>query len=92
MQKDINILCYCGCGNGFQIIFRLKEDEDFAYMGTLTSGFYAEQRGIWRTISNRIKAAWFMLRGKEYHLHDVVLSKDQWNEFVKAANEVKCNS
>ena len=91
MQKDINILCNCGCGNGLQIIFRLKEDKDFVYIDTLVSNFYAEQRGIWETIKRRIKAAWFMLSGKEYSLHDVVLSKEQWNEFVKAVNEVKCN-
>lgn len=88
MQKDINILCTCGCGNGFQITFLLNEDEDFAYIDTLASGFYSGQRGIWKTIYNRIKAAWFMLRGKEYHLHEIVLSKEQWKEFVAAANEV----
>ena len=92
MQKDLNVRCTCGCGNGFQIIFRFEEDENYVYIDTLTSGFYSEQRGIWDTIKRRIEAAWFMLRGQEYHLHDVVLSKDQWNEFVKAANEVKCNS
>ncbi len=66
-MKDIHIHCTCGCGNGFQIIFRLNEDEEFAYIDTLASGFYTKQRGIWEIIS-RIKAAWFMLRGKEYHL------------------------
>ena len=88
MQKDLKIHCTCGCGNGFQIIFRFEEDEDFAYIDTLTSGFYTEQRGIWETIKRRVKAAWFMLRGKKYRFHEVVLSKEQWKEFVKVANEI----
>lgn len=87
-MKDIHIHCTCGCGNGFQIIFRLNEDEEFAYIDTLASGFYTKQRGIWEIIS-RIKAAWFMLRGKEYCLHEVMLSKKQWDEFANAINEVR---
>lgn len=92
MQKDLHIHCTCGCGNGFQIMFRFEEDENYAYIDTLTSGFYSEQRGIWDTIKRRIKAAWFMLRGQEYRLHEVVLSKDQWNEFVETANKVMGSS
>lgn len=89
MVKGIHIPCTCGCGNGSRIVFRLKKDEEFAYIDTLASGFYTEQRGIWATIKKRIKAAWFMLSGKEYHLHDVILSKEQWNAFVDAVNEVQ---
>ena len=88
MKKDISLLCNCGCGSGLQIIFRIDNDKDYAYITTLTSNFYAGQRGIWEMIWHRIKAAWFMLCGKEYYLHDVVLSKEQWNEFVKTVNEV----
>lgn len=88
MRKDMNILCDCGCGNGFQIIFRFDTDEKYVYIDTLASGFYAGQRGIWATIKSRIQAAWFMLIGKEYRLHDVMLNKEQWKEFVKTANTI----
>lgn len=89
MRKDINVFCTCGCGNGFQIIFRFEEDEDFAYISTLASSFYTEQRGIWATIKWRVKSAWFMLCGKEFYLHEIALTKEQWKEFVKTVNEVK---
>ena len=89
MKKDINLFCSCGCGNGLQIILRLDEDDHFAYINTLASGFYTEQRSIWKTIMHRIKAAWFMLRGKEFYLHEILITKYQWNDFVKAVNEVK---
>jgi hypothetical protein len=58
-------------------------------MSTVTSGFVAHQMWGLHRIIRRIKSAWFMLRGKEHLLHDIVLTKEQWNDFVKAVNEVK---
>lgn len=88
INSRIDAYCKCGCQSGFLITFRFEDDEDFAYITSVTSGFYAGQRGIWETIKHRVKAAWFMLCGKEYCLHDVVLSKEQWKEFVEAANAI----
>ena len=91
MKDNISVFCNCGCDNGFRIRFRFEGDDDleYVYMSTITSGFVAHQIwGLHRMI-RRIRAAWFMLRGKEYLLHDIVLTKEQWNDFVKTVNEVK---
>ena len=91
MKKDINIYCNCGCINGFSFTFRIEDDDDldYVYLSTFASGFYAYQCKFLKILKERIKAAWFMLRGKEYHLHEVILTKEQWDDFVKAVNEVK---
>lgn len=90
MKHDINILCDCGCDDGFSFKFRFEyDDDDRVYISTLTSGFYAKQHGLFDKLKRRIKAAWFMLRGKEYYLHEIMLTKEQWNGFVEAVNKVK---
>lgn len=88
-MKDINLRCKCGCGDAFQIIFRVDDDEDYAIISTLTPGFYAHKTGLWSRMKRRFQAAWCMLIGKEYYLHEVVLNKEQWNEFVNEINRSK---
>lgn len=90
MNKDINVFCNCGCGDGFSIKFRFEyDDDDLVFISTLTSGFYAQQCGFVNRIKRCIKAAWFMLRGKEFYLHEIALTKEQWKEFVKTVSDVK---
>ena len=89
MEKDININCSCGCGNGFLISFRFLLDNDGDILiDTITSGFSAHQCGFIKRLARRIKAAWFMLRGKEFYLHEIALNKEQWNGFVDAVDAV----
>ena len=93
MKKDISVFCNCGCSNGFLINLRfMLYDDGDVYIDTITSGFCAQQCGFIKRLARRIKAAWFMLCGKEFYLHEITLNKEQWNEFVEAVNEVKNNS
>ena len=87
MKHNITTYCHCGCGEGFYVDFCLEDDSGYVMMSTVTSGFTAERRGVWDTVKKRIKAAWFMLCGKEYVLHEVFLNKKEWNEFVNQLNE-----
>lgn len=91
MKKYINILCNCGCGDVFTFTFMIEPDGefDYVYLSSFTSMFYSIQHSFFKTLKRRIQAAWFMLRGKEFLLHEVILTKEQWNDFVKAVNEVK---
>lgn len=93
MNKNISTFCKCGCTNGFVVQFKFESNEFFdVYISTTTAGFYARQYSFLGRLKCRIKAAWFMLCGKEFYLHEIVLNKEQWNEFVQAVNEVKCGS
>lgn len=88
MNHEIVTFCNCGCGDGFVIKFRHSYDgHTYVYLETLVSGHSAKQNDFFRSIKFRIKAAWFMLTGKEYLLHDVMLGKQQWNQFVDMVNK-----
>jgi hypothetical protein len=66
--------------------FFIDDDEDFCYIGTSASVFYMKQEGLWGTICQRLKAAWFMLCGKEYRLHELVLS---WEDYQNFADKIE---
>ena len=87
MTHDIEVRCDCGCHRGFHIHAKIEQDYGYAFMTTTASPFIEKQCGIFETIKNRIKAAWFMLIGKDYMLHDLMLNEEQWNEFVEAVNK-----
>lgn len=90
MNNNITTFCNCGCDEGFLIRFRFEyDDDDRVYISTITPGFYAHQCGFLDRIKRRIKSAWFMLCGKEFYLHEIMLDREQWKNFVKSINEVK---
>lgn len=89
MKNDFQVLCNCGCDNGFAIKFRFTSDQgDVIFISTLTAGFSAYQTSFFYRIARRIQAAWFMLRGKEFYLHEITLNKEQWDDFVATVNNV----
>lgn len=88
LENNISTLCTCGCDNGIVVKIFCEDDDDYAFISTVANCFYSKQDGILRTIARRMKAAWFMLCGKEFRLHEVALSKKDWVKFVEAVNNV----
>lgn len=88
-MKDIDMHCKCSCENAFHIIFRIEDEENYAIISTLTAGYYMHQTDFFGRMKRRIKAAWHMLMGKEFYLHEVILDKEQWNNLVNEINKHK---
>lgn len=88
MDDIISVNCKCGCDDGFVFRFDFEEEYGYVTVSSVASVFYERQDGPLRILMNRIKAAWFMLCGKEYRLHEIVLSKKQWDEFVETVNKI----
>lgn len=86
MNKPIIIFCKCGCDHGINIDFRFEEVDGDICISTIASCFSARQLAFRKRIGRCLKAAWFMLRGKEYELHDVILNREEWKKFVYAVN------
>lgn len=84
--NDIHVHCSCNCGDCIDMRFFIDDDEDFCYIGTSASVFYMKQDGLWGTIRQRLRAAWFMLCGKEYRLHELVLS---WEDYQNFADKIE---
>ena len=91
--KQIIIGCECGCEQAINIV-RYEDEIDnkilYDYYITITGGlFYERQRGICQIIKSRIKAAWCMLRGKEYLICDVNIKKEDIDKIIEGLKGIK---
>lgn len=79
------IQCDCGCGNevSVELVIRNSQDDCDVSIRTVCSCFISKQEGPWRIFKRRLKAAWFMLTGQEYLLHDVILDTGEWRALVE---------
>jgi hypothetical protein len=79
MDKFPEILIECDCAGGCSILKFADLDEDNESEDSLfgiehyATSFGYKQVGIFDTIWHRIRFAWYILRGKEFFLYDVVL-------------------
>lgn len=88
--KVVIVNCNCGCDEAIQIkklVYDVKDDDEY-YLSILAGEFGSTQRGIFRTIGHRIKLAWKMLRGKEYLLTEIVMTKEELEEYKKVLGEL----
>lgn len=88
--KVVIVNCNCGCDEAIQIkklVYDVKDDDEY-YLSILAGEFGSTQRGIFRTIGHRIKLAWKMLRGKEYLLTEIVMTKEELDEYKKVLEEL----
>lgn len=87
-EKIIVVNCDCGCEE--EIHIKVFDQETNVYYLTIHEAkFSSKQNGIFKTIRNRIKGAWRILRGKEYLLCDILLNKKQLNEFIEKLQNIQ---
>ena len=78
-KDELVVNCDCGCGSGLHWKASKWGDEDTQYFVSLTeNSWYAKQTG---RIKPYFKRLWKALRGKEYCLTELVLTKDDIAEF-----------
>lgn len=82
------VYCSCGCGKGMKMEFKFTAEDNVVIVDTITSGFQAYQYSIWDVLYCRVKAAWYMLRGKEYIIHEIVINRRHWTNFIKTINKL----
>lgn len=94
--NNIKTECSCGCctlkieeienytDDEIQIL-QLPKSKKYDYsLQILINTFYSKQRGIIKIIKDRIKLIWYILLGKDYLLNDIILTKEQAEEFNKS--------
>lgn len=89
-SNDFTTYCSCGCGRGLHVSMKFFDADGEVFVDTVTSGFESRQSGFFGRWRRRLQAAWFMIRGKEYILHEVVLDREGWKQFVGAV--YRCNN
>ena len=82
-EKDEPIvICDCGCGSGLHWKASQWDDEDKQYFVSLIeSSWDARQTGRAKPYFKRL---WKAIRGKEYYLTELVLTKEDVVEFDEA--------
>lgn len=87
-KKDLIATCKCGCDEGIRLhISHESEEDDYAYMCFTNGNFYKEQSGVFRTLENKLKKIWAIIRNKDYYYSDVIMSKEEFEQFKKWVNQ-----
>jgi len=84
------IECDCGCGR--LAISKWNEDppeDEELFLSYSYPAFYSMQRGAWDIIKDRLQMIWFILRGKEFYLYELIIPRKQWDDFKAFINSVK---
>ena len=89
--KELYVDCCCGCDSGIR--FKVDKDDDFDcyFVMTYTNGnFYEEQADtIWGVLYGKFKKIWAIIRNKDFYYSDLVMTKDDFNEFKEYINSIK---
>lgn len=80
--SEIKIDCDCGCS-----IVRVMDLDDFLTIDFLYNTFQSKQVTPTRILKNRLKMMWYALLGKEYRLHEIVVTREQLKQLAKDINE-----
>ena len=84
-NKDGNMMiltCKCGCDEGIRV--EIKEDYgDYCYQTYISGNFYKEQG----TLKEKLKKIWVIIHNKDFYYSDIVMTKEEWEEYKKWVNE-----
>lgn len=85
-NKELIISCRCGCDEGIHV----KIDEsygDYAYQAFTNGNFYMEQHGMFGVLKAKLKKIWTIIRNKDYYYSDIIMSKEEFQEFKEWVNQ-----
>ena len=90
IENQVFLECTCGCG-----VLRVTQykDDNMVYIEYLTPNFYSMQLTCFDKIKRALKMAWFIIRGKEFLLYDILIDDnnklDEFKEFVAGIGAIK---
>lgn len=92
--------CSCGCSTlkiekienftDEEIIdLNLPQEKQYDYSFQFyVSKFYSRQEGFVSTIKRRLKLLWYIIRGKDYLLEDLIFNEKQVKELIKGLENI----
>ena len=80
-NSEMMVLCKCGCDEGIRIKID-TELGDYAYMSYLSGNFYREQ-GLFK----KLKKIWNIILNKDFYYSEIIMSKEDFEEYKKWINE-----
>lgn len=87
-NKNLVVTCKCGCDEGVHIKISHEDgSDDYAYQCFSNGNFYKDQCGVFAILKNKLKKIWAIIRNKDYYYSDVVMTKNDFEEFKKFINQ-----
>lgn len=80
--------CHCGCNEGMR--FKIdKEDLELYCAVSYTNGaFYRDQDSMLGTLCKKLKKIWSIIRNKDFYYAEVLMTKDEFEEFRDYINSI----
>lgn len=79
MKDEFTTFCTCGCGNG--IILKAERVDNDTSLQLVSDNFYIVQNKGKMSLKEKIKRIWHIITGKEYYYFDILIHKDELQEF-----------
>lgn len=78
-ENEFITFCKCGCGNG--IVLKADNEDEEVSLQIVSDNFYSMQNKGKMSIKEKIKRIWCIIKGKEYCYFDILIEKDELQEF-----------
>lgn len=84
-SNDFVVTCKCSCGEALE--FRFDHDEEYVWISVMVGGWYANQDSFFLRLKEKWKRIWTILRGKEYCYSEILMTKEDYEQFRTAVNK-----
>lgn len=88
-KAEMIVTCRCGCCEAAHIKINHDEYDDYAIWTYMNGNFYKEQYGAFRVLREKLKKIWAIIRNKDYYYSDVIMNKEQFEQFKEFINKVE---
>lgn len=89
-KKELIATCHCGCDEGIRVaVYQEDFDKDsYAFVTYLKGHFYSEQdRTLLKVLFWKLKKIWKILIGKDFYYSEIIMNKDEYEEFKRYINQ-----
>ena len=89
-KKDFTLDCECGCCEGIRFRFDSEDEDIYLNLSIVSGDFYNKQKNKrFYLLKEKLKRIWFVIRNKDYHYFDIILSKNDFEDFKSFINDLK---
>lgn len=80
MKKNEYVtFCKCGCGNG--VVLKFDNEDDELSVQLVSDNHYTMQNKGNTSLKEKLRRIWYIITGKEYCFFDILIDKDELQEF-----------
>lgn len=81
--------CNCGCNDGIRIRIDKEDYDYYCFMSYTNGNFYRDQdETLWKVFCKKLKKIWAIIRNKDFYYAEVMMNKDEFNEFKEYINNL----